>query len=270
MAKGHGVDLLRGEVVDSVARPHPLSFLRYHLFAVYLIGVALFLRWLHSYLNTSEPIREVLSSLDTVIGMTGLPGADMILLILFWVNLLLSGFFVAGLWASRMPLVYLVLVGVAGTVMEVSFPAGYQAILVEKPIAKLWLLVTTSVVGIALAEVYRRGHVYIITNHRIIARRALIKKEERELTYDKISDVHVDQGILGRIFNFGTVVSLTSWGTGLPAERIAQRTGGATHLSLCGIRDAAKVRVMVANRQLAAEEASVTGRTEKPLREEER
>jgi len=269
MAKGHGIDLLRGEVVDSVAKPHPLSFLRYHLFAVYLIGVALFLRWFHSYLNASEPIREVLSSLDRVIGMTGLPAADMILLILFWVILLLSGFFVAGLWVSKMPLVYLVLVGVAGTALEVSFPAAYGAILVEKPIAKLWLLAAASVVGIVLTEVYRRGHVYIVTSHRIITRKAFIRKEERELTYDKISDVRVDQGILGRIFNFGTVVSFTSLGTELPAGGIVQTTGGATHLSLYGIRDAAKIRIMVANRQLAAEEASVTRRTEKPLREEE-
>jgi len=269
MAQEHGIDLLRGEVVDSVFRPHPLSFLRYHLFAVYLIGVALFLRWFHSYLNTSEPIREILDSLDIVLAMTGLPAADMILLILFWVILLLSGLFVAGLWVNKTPLVCLILIGAAGTSLEVFLPSPYGMIPVERPMVKLLLLSASSVVGSILLEVYRRGHAYIVTNHRIVTRKGFVRKEERGLTYDKITDVYTSQGMLGRIFNFGTVVSLIGLGTGFPGGQNVQRTEGATRLSLYGIRDPEKIRIMVANRQLAAEEASGGRRIEKPLREEE-
>jgi membrane protein YdbS with pleckstrin-like domain len=274
MAQEHGVYLLRGEKMNLVAKPHPLSFLKYHIFALYLIGVAVFLRWFYSYLNSSEPLLEALSSFGIILGSIGMQTADVILLITFWIILLLSGFVVGALWVSKMPLVCTALVAAVGTALELFFPAPYDVMLIQKPMVKLLLLGVASVMGIILTEIYRRGHAYVVTNYRVIMRKGFIRKEERELMYDKITDIYLNQGILGRLFNFGTVIPVTASGFGLGEDsaqaftatavssekgmmaggfggrRSAQGPRVATHFSLFGIPDPRKVRIILGNRQL--------------------
>jgi hypothetical protein len=291
MSQRRGVDLLHDEEVDLVAKPHPLSFLKYHLFSVYLIGVALFLGWFHSYIKSNEALLGVLSFLDVIFGRFGIEPVDAILLVLFWIILLLSGFGIGVLWVSKMPLVYMVLVGAAGTALEVYFLAPYEIALVPKPMVKLLLLGTAAVVGIILTEVYRRGHIYIITNYRVVTKKRFIRKEERELMYDKITDVYVNQGIIGRIFNFGTVIPVSASGFGLGADsaqafaaagasvkkgmvgggfgggKSVQRPRAATYFSLHGISDPKKIRIIIGNRQLETKEAPILRRIEGLLKD---
>jgi uncharacterized membrane protein YdbT with pleckstrin-like domain len=47
---------------------------------------------------------------------------------------------------------------------------------------------------------------FAITNKRIIIRVGLIKRITLEMNREKIESIGVDQGILGRIFNYGTIV----------------------------------------------------------------
>jgi len=287
------ISLLSGEKVEVVARPHPLSFLRYHLYAIYLIVVAFFLSWAHSYLNSNKSMLEALAFLDNVLGATVISSTEVVLLVLYWVILLLSGFVVSGLWASKMPMIYMVLVAVAGTVLEVYPLLPYGLVLVQKPMVKLLLLGATAPVGMVLTELYRRGHVYILTNYRVITRKGIIRKEERDLTYDKITDVYLNQGMLGRLFNFGTVIPITASGFGL-GENLAQSITlasvspkksmlgggfgggrniriprGTTYCSLHGIRDPRKIRVIIGNRQMEKTEALTPRRLESQFREEE-
>lgn len=51
-----------------------------------------------------------------------------------------------------------------------------------------------------------------ITNKRVIAKTGLIQRRTVELFTSKVESVQVDQGVLGRLFNFGTV---TLTGTGV-------------------------------------------------------
>ncbi|MCW4020371.1 MAG: PH domain-containing protein [Candidatus Bathyarchaeota archaeon] len=291
MSQQHGVDLLHGEEVDVVAKPHTLSFLRYHLFSAYLIGVAWFLGWLHSYLKADESLLEVFSFLDVIFGRFGLETADVVLLVLFWLIILLSGFGIGVLWVTKMPLVYMVLVGVAGTVLEVYFLVSSELVLIPRPMVKLWLLGAAAVISVIFTEVYRRGHSYVITNYRIITKKGFIRKETRELMYDKITDVYVNQGILGRIFNFGTVIPISASGFGLGADsaqtfagaavpvkktmvgggfaggKSVQRPRAATYFSLYGIPDPRTIRVIIGNRQLETKEAPILRRIEDLLKE---
>ncbi|MEM2111965.1 MAG: PH domain-containing protein, partial [Candidatus Bathyarchaeia archaeon] len=201
MSGDFSVDLLKGEEVDVEVKPHPLSFLKYHFMCVYLMFVAVFLGWVYSYFKSNS---SILGFLNIIFGfMSGLKVEDIALLVLFWVILLLSGFAIGVLWVTKMPLLYMVLVAVAGTALELYFLAPYD--LAQKPMVKLWLLGVAAVLGMVLTEAYRRGHCYVITNYRIIMRKKFITKSEREIMYDKITDVYVEQGITGRIFNFGTV-----------------------------------------------------------------
>jgi membrane protein YdbS with pleckstrin-like domain len=289
MPEAAGVDLIHGEEVDLVARPHPLSFFRYHLFAVYLIIVALFLGWFHSYLGSNEQLLGVLSFLNVIFGMTGMKTVDIALLVVFWIILLLSGLGIGVLWVSKMPLVYMVLVGLAGTALELYFLAPYEFAL--KPMVKLLLLGVAAAVSMILTEVYRKRHTYVITNYRIVTKKGFIRKEERELMYDKITDVYVNQGILGRIFNFGTVIPISGSGFGLGSDSAQAFTGAAaslkgatvgggfaggksvqtpraaTYFSLHGVSDPKKIRIIIGNRQLETKEAPILRRIEDLLRE---
>jgi uncharacterized membrane protein YdbT with pleckstrin-like domain len=54
-----------------------------------------------------------------------------------------------------------------------------------------------------------------VTDRRIILKRGLIQRHTIEINMDKVESVDVDQSILGRIFDFGTV---TVHGTGTSIE----------------------------------------------------
>ena len=46
---------------------------------------------------------------------------------------------------------------------------------------------------------------YVITNHEIIKMEGYFRKHKLTLPYASVADVQVHKGIIGRIFNFGTV-----------------------------------------------------------------
>ena len=45
-----------------------------------------------------------------------------------------------------------------------------------------------------------------ITNKRVIAKTGLVQRRTIEMFLEKIESIQVDQGVLGRLFNFGSVV----------------------------------------------------------------
>lgn len=49
---------------------------------------------------------------------------------------------------------------------------------------------------------------YVLTNKRVINKYGIIRRHVFELKIEKIETVRVDQGILGRILNYGSVVVL--------------------------------------------------------------
>ena len=46
---------------------------------------------------------------------------------------------------------------------------------------------------------------YAVTNRRVIYKQGLIWRKTMEVNMDKVSSVDVDQSIVGRLFNYGTV-----------------------------------------------------------------
>ena len=50
-----------------------------------------------------------------------------------------------------------------------------------------------------------------VTNRRVIYKKGLIRRQTNEMNMDKVESVQVEQSILGRMFNYGTVTIL---GTG--------------------------------------------------------
>jgi len=60
-----------------------------------------------------------------------------------------------------------------------------------------------------------------ITNKRIISKSGIIQRTIMELRLDKIESIKVDQGIAGRILNFGSITISGTGGDKTPIERIA-------------------------------------------------
>ena len=92
-------------------------------------------------------------------------------------------------------------------------------------IANCWLLLI-SLCGIIGANLYRKSHKYFITNFRIITRfSGLFSTKERDLIYSKIDDMIIYQGILGRLFNFGTIIPISASGIGTGSDQVFMLTG---------------------------------------------
>ena len=267
-----GLDVLYGEKVDLVSRPHPLSFLRYHLYAVSLIFLSFLLGWFYNYLKSDNVLLGASYFLQTLFGTSEAEALNYVFLILFWVSIILNGFIFCALGISRLPIIGLSLVGAFGTFLELYPIVPSYILLVEKPLVKALLLGIAGIAGVILTEIYRRKTTYFLTNYRIVIRRGLLVKEELEQTYEKIMDVHLNQNIIGRIFNYGDITPLSSSILGVEWE--LSKALNMAHLpiekglkkirrySLNGIRDPKKVKVLIEKRRLETEEASILSRIE--------
>ena len=60
---------------------------------------------------------------------------------------------------------------------------------------------------------WKKAHTYYITENSVLITRSWVfGTYQREITFDKIQDIHVHQGILARIFKCGSVVFVTTTG----------------------------------------------------------
>ncbi len=66
----------------------------------------------------------------------------------------------------------------------------------------------------------RKSSEYGITNKRILMKRGFIQRDTMELFLDKIEAVHIDQSILGRIFNYGTLIVVGTGGSRDPFSHV--------------------------------------------------
>jgi uncharacterized membrane protein YdbT with pleckstrin-like domain len=62
---------------------------------------------------------------------------------------------------------------------------------------------------------------FAVTNKRVIVKIGLIYRQTLELVLTKVETIRVDQSIMGRIFDFGTIVVTGTGGTKEPFKDIA-------------------------------------------------
>ena len=83
----------------------------------------------------------------------------------------------------------------------------------------LWSLAHLLIAGVALLPVFGLGLIFLvmayikykttelaITSKRVIAKFGFISRRTVEININKVESVQVDQAILGRLFNYGTLV----------------------------------------------------------------
>ncbi len=75
---------------------------------------------------------------------------------------------------------------------------------------------------IVTASMTRRTTELALTNKRVITKHGWISRKTEELKLSQVESLSVDQGILGRMFNYGTVVVRGTGLAGIPLSRIAK------------------------------------------------
>lgn len=98
----------------------------------------------------------------------------------------------------------------------------------------LWSQIVLILVGIILLPLFGLGLALLfwawlvcrttelaITNKRIISKSGIIQRTTMELRLDKIESIKVDQGLMGRMLNFGAITISGTGGDKTPIESIA-------------------------------------------------
>jgi len=80
-----------------------------------------------------------------------------------------------------------------------------------------WLVLAVSVVMLLSSWFTRQMTELSVTNHRVIYKRGFLNRHTVEMNMDKVETVDVDQSILGRMLDFGTI---RVRGTGQGIERL--------------------------------------------------
>jgi uncharacterized membrane protein YdbT with pleckstrin-like domain len=81
-------------------------------------------------------------------------------------------------------------------------------------VAPVLILVAGLIVG--LGFLHRSSAEFAVTNKRVILKTGLIQRRSIELLLNKIESVGVDQGLLGRVLGYGTIVVRGTGGTAEP------------------------------------------------------
>ena len=77
------------------------------------------------------------------------------------------------------------------------------------------ITIAVSVLGIFSVDFYRRSFTYFLTDNRIVLKsNFLMNRSERQVRYNHIEDIKLEQGLIGSIFGYGTVLPLTGSGLG--------------------------------------------------------
>jgi len=189
---------LRNEHIERVLSPHPLSFMKLQSLCLFLIIWGVLLGWLVNFSDNK----------DLFSGNEWFP-------ILAWALVLLLVGVIASLITIKWSIFFMYLGMFAGG-LGLMWSQGWVK---DAGIFIPFYSVAISILGFLLVEWYRRSHKYIISNLRIVFSGGIITKRERTLRYDKISDINSEQGILGQIFGFGTIIPISQSGFGLGADQ---------------------------------------------------
>jgi membrane protein YdbS with pleckstrin-like domain len=106
------------------------------------------------------------------------------------------------------------LLGALSVAAAVAAYANGSAYNMDSPVIALVLLVV-GVVIVLSAAIRRSTTELVLTNRRIITKRGLVARNTVEMNLNKVESLHVDQSLMGRLFNYGDV---TVVGTGASLE----------------------------------------------------
>ena len=84
------------------------------------------------------------------------------------------------------------------------------------------VLLAVAIVLLVTANVLRSSAEFAITNKRVILKTGIVQRRTSEMFLSKIETVGVDQGLIGRMLDFGTIRLSGTGGTTEPFHHIAR------------------------------------------------
>ena len=87
------------------------------------------------------------------------------------------------------------------------------------------LVIVIGLVFLAIAWINVRSTEIAITNRRIIAKFGFIKRDTVEINLEKVEALRVEQGVFGRMLNFGTIIISGAGTSHAPLRNIADPLG---------------------------------------------
>jgi len=228
MAKHHDhldrIGLLPGEEVLKVVHPHPLAFYRTYLGAMLVALISLVWEvvgqlWAR-HLQPSD-MRVPLYMIDQALYLSGLNHLRF--------DWHLAESQIESLWVALLWGVFMVIAGVVISLLKINFLwlfgmifAAVVSILAAtglgQPALSPLFGVVFSILAILVYSWYLQRHMFIITNQRLIMLVDFLFYHERDLLFSRLSDLAIEQSLVGRIFNFGTLIPISVAGFGLGAN----------------------------------------------------
>jgi len=104
----------------------------------------------------------------------------------------------------------------------------------------LWFIpgITAAVglIGLLSVDAYRRSFTYYLTDNRIVIQgNFLMNRSERQVRYNHIEDIKMEQGVVGTILGYGTVLPLTGSGLGTGSDESMIIAGSGAEVKGLGI-----------------------------------
>jgi hypothetical protein len=189
------MDLLEGEEVRSVLRPHPLAFIKYWLIplGLWIGGVLLWRMFASDAWGGFEDAMDNIGPRNLAAAL-----AFLAMTLLLWVVIGFVLFFsIRRQWTFWLPVLVVGMVAIT----SVGAPGTSTA---------LWYLLAVGLLGFLYIEIERRTYSYTVTTSRIVMRRAFLSVRERQVRIEHLQDLVTRQGLFGRLFNFGTVVPISA------------------------------------------------------------
>jgi len=236
-----GITLLRGEELKMQLKPHMFSFFHLYLtFFLLLIWAYVIYDFFNSDKFSDFPGYDAIEA--AVQDSEVLAGAIIWSFGLFLVGFVARYFFMD----SGGHGIFRLYSGVAIFGIIVMAYHGYSDMTDTMSFGRWFIPGLTAVVGLIglfSVDFYRRSFTYYLTDNRIVLQSSfLMNRSERQVRYNHIEDIKMEQGIFGTIFSYGTVLPLTGsgLGTGTDESMVVGGTGTEVKGMSLGIGGAAR------------------------------
>jgi uncharacterized membrane protein YdbT with pleckstrin-like domain len=120
------------------------------------------------------------------------------------------------------PVSVALILGLAGLAMLFVGGSANDAALKQYTTAVGAVAVFIAVVCLLVGIIRKNSAEFAVTNKRVIFKTGVVQRKTEEIFLHKIESVAVDQGLLGRILNFGTVSLRGTGGTYEPFRNVSR------------------------------------------------
>ena len=228
-----GITLLRGEEMKMQLKPHFFSF--FHLYVIFF----LLLVWayvIHDFFDAHKfqdfRFYDIIIKIPFVNEV--LAGAIIWSLALFVVGFIARYFFMDAGGQS----IFRLYSGVA--ILGIVVLSYHKWKMEDTEAFGLWFIpgITAAIglIGLLSVDAYRRSFTYYLTDNRIVIQgNFMMNRSERQVRYNHIEDIKMEQGIVGTMLGYGTVLPLTGSGLGTGSDESMVIAGSGAEVKGLGV-----------------------------------